>query len=73
LDRLTLIFSTSIILASLAFAALPWRAMNSAEAAGYAESNEPASPAPRANVAALAICPGRAAMAANVAAADLAK
>jgi hypothetical protein len=73
LDRLTLIFSASIIAASLAFAALPWRSMNSAAAAGYAETTEPANLAPRVDIAAIAMCPGRAAMAANVAAVDLAR
>jgi len=73
LDRLTLIFTASIIAASLAFAALPWRSMNSAAAAGYAETGEAANPAPHADIAALAICPGRATIAAAVAAMDLAR
>jgi hypothetical protein len=47
--------------------------MNSAAAAGYAETTEPANLAPRVDIAAIAMCPGRAAMAANVAAVDLAR
>jgi hypothetical protein len=73
LDRLTLIFSAAIIAACLAFAALPWRSMNSAAAEGYRESSEAQGVASSADVAAAAICPGGAVMHANVAAADIAR
>jgi hypothetical protein len=70
LDRLTLIFSASVIAASVAFAALPWRSMNSAAAEGYAQASEAQPIAPVDNVASARICPGRAVIPANVAAAD---
>jgi hypothetical protein len=73
LDRLTLIFSASVIAASLAFAALPWRAMNSAAAEGYSEAPEAALVASSRDVGALPICYGRMANPANVATADIAR
>lgn len=73
MNRLTLIFSASVITASLAFAALPWRAMNSAAAEGYSEASDAPPGARGDDVAALPICPGPATNPANVAAADIAR
>jgi len=70
LDRLTLIFSASVIAASVAFAALPWRSMNSGAAEGYAQASEAPPIASVDNVGSARMCLGRAAMPANVAAAD---
>ena len=69
-DRPALLFSAILVAASLAFAALPWRSMNSAATEGYAQTDDPQAVASGAESAALAICPGGAAPA-FVATADI--
>ena len=73
MDRLTLIFCASLITASAAFAALPWRGMNWDAAEGYAEASEAPALVPKVEVAAVPICAGRLIKAVAVAAPDFAR